>query len=105
MKSFFSNPLATTKAPTDAERSAAERNLTFVHIQRIAPGTTRDELTALFEKHGKVTSANLYVDAAKILPGFGYVKFENHADAVEAIKELNGSKFQGAEVRAGFAAA
>lgn len=103
MKSFLSPFTSYSPNTPTASTSAAECNLTFVHISHIAPGTTQDRATALFEKYGKITSANLYVDPEKLLPGFGYVKFEKHLDAVKAIKEVNGTMFDGVEVKVGFA--
>jgi RNA recognition motif-containing protein len=58
--------------------------------------TTDSELEELFAKHGKVTSAKVITDKyTGRSKGFGFVEFEDDAEAEKAIKELNNSDMGG----------
>lgn len=54
------------------------------------------ELEALFAEHGKVTSAVVIKDRdSGQSKGFGFVEFENDAEATAAIAGLNGKDMNG----------
>lgn len=53
----------------------------------------------LFAKIGKVTSAKIIVDKfTQRSKGFGFVEYENDADADKAIKELNDTEVDGRKI-------
>lgn len=58
--------------------------------------TTNDELKAHFSGAGAVTSATIIMDKMTgRSKGFGFVEFENDADADQAISMFNGKEFDG----------
>lgn len=58
--------------------------------------TTSDELKDLFSQHGTITSAVVVTDKMTGRSrGFGFVEFENEAEASAAEAALNNTDFQG----------
>ncbi|MCJ7805035.1 RNA-binding protein [Patescibacteria group bacterium] len=58
--------------------------------------TTSDELRELFSKIGEVTSADVITDKMTGQgKGFAFVEFADDANADKAIKELNGTDYNG----------
>ena len=58
--------------------------------------TTSDDLKQLFSAHGNVSSATVITDKMTGRSrGFGFVEFENDADASAAEQALNNSDFGG----------
>lgn len=58
--------------------------------------TTSDELRELFSKIGEVTSADVITDKFTGQgKGFAFVEFADDANADKAIKELNGTEYNG----------
>ncbi len=58
--------------------------------------TTSDELKDMFSAHGTVTSATVITDKMSGRSrGFGFVEFENDAEALAAKDALNNSQFGG----------
>eukprot|EP00930_Biecheleria_cincta_P056217 TRINITY_DN42382_c0_g1_i1.p1 TRINITY_DN42382_c0_g1~~TRINITY_DN42382_c0_g1_i1.p1 ORF type:complete len:143 (-),score=24.09 TRINITY_DN42382_c0_g1_i1:69-464(-) len=55
----------------------------------------KEELKGLFEKYGRVSD----IWVARQPPGFAFVTFEDERDAEDAVKGLNGEKFQGDNLR------
>ena len=61
--------------------------------------TTNDDLQQLFSQHGAVTSATVVMDKMTGRSrGFGFVEFENDAEADAAIAALNGSDLDGRQI-------
>jgi RNA recognition motif-containing protein len=65
------------------------------------PYSVRDpELRAAFEPFGRVLSAEVIFDKrTRRSRGYGFVEMENDEEAQKAIASLNGSDFQGRELR------
>ena len=62
--------------------------------------TTEEELRALFEPYGEVTSVNLVFDAKTgSSKGFGFVDMLHSREGLEAIKKLNGQNVGGNRIR------
>lgn len=62
--------------------------------------TTEEELRALFEPYGEVTSLKLVCDAKTgSSKGFGFVEMPHSREAMEAIKKLNGRNVGGNRIR------
>ncbi len=58
--------------------------------------TTNDELSAHFSAAGQVSSATIIMDKMTgRSKGFGFVEFENDADAENTISMFNGKDFDG----------
>jgi RNA recognition motif-containing protein len=58
------------------------------------------ELRAAFEPYGSVTAAEVIFDRrTQRSRGYGFVEMENESEANKAIEALNGSDFQGRELR------
>ncbi len=58
--------------------------------------TTSDDLQALFSQHGNITSATVISDKMTGRSrGFGFVEFENDAEADAAVAALNNSDYNG----------
>ena len=61
--------------------------------------TTGDDLQALFSQHGSVTSATVVMDKMTGRSrGFGFVEFENDAEADAAMAALNGHDLDGRQI-------
>ncbi len=58
--------------------------------------TTNDDLKQLFAQAGTVTSATIITDKMTGRSrGFGFVEFENDAEAEAAVSQFNGQQFNG----------
>lgn len=58
--------------------------------------TTSDDLQQLFSQHGTVTSATVITDKMSGRSrGFGFVEFDNDAEADAAANALNNTDYQG----------
>ena len=62
--------------------------------------TSEDELRAVFEAHGSVTSVNLITDRETGRPrGFGFVEMGEDSEAESAMRALDGTDLGGRTVR------
>lgn len=72
------------------------KNMTKMFVGGLAYGVNNQTLEELFKKFGTVNSAQVisdrYTNQSK---GFGFVEMSNDDEAQNAIKELNGSSFEG----------
>jgi len=67
-----------------------------IYAGNLSYDMTEDQLRALFEEFGEVTSADLVTDRTSgESKGFGFVEMDRQADAEEAIKQLNGRSVNG----------
>ena len=75
-----------------------------IYVGNLNYGVKEDELQAMFEEHGKVTSVMLikdkYTGQSK---GFGFVEMDKQSEAEAAIKELNGRSVNGRNITANVA--
>ncbi|MFP4369358.1 MAG: RNA recognition motif domain-containing protein [Bacteroidota bacterium] len=70
-----------------------------IYIGNLPFSATTDEIQALFEQYGEVSSVKLITDRATGKPkGFGFVEMEDE-DAQNAIESLEGSEFGGRNIR------
>lgn len=75
---------------------AVKSEFTTVFVGGLDPDVTRDELRARFKQYGKITSISIPRDPESGSgKGFGFVKFLEHADALEAVKGANGTVLKG----------
>lgn len=67
-----------------------------LYVGNLPYKTTQDDLTALFGKAGKVTSATVISDKfTGRSKGFGFVELENDDEAQKAIEQFNGHEMDG----------
>jgi RNA recognition motif-containing protein len=75
-----------------------------IYVGNLPYGVKEEELQAMFEEHGKVTSVSLikdkYTGQSK---GFGFVEMDNQAAAEAAIKAINGRAVNGRTITANVA--
>ncbi len=67
-----------------------------IYVGNLSYQATEDELRALFEAFGQVSSVALIKDKMTGQPrGFGFVEMPNDSEAQKAIQELNGKDMKG----------
>lgn len=67
-------------------------NFTNLYVKNLEPGVTDVQLLEVFKGFGTITSAKIRSDDSGHGVGFGWVAFENHADAVKAADALDGKE-------------
>ena len=71
-----------------------------IYVGNLPYSVQDDGLREAFEAYGEVTSAEVIFDRrTQRSRGYGFVEMENDDEANEAIDALNGSDFQGRELR------
>lgn len=71
-----------------------------IYVGNVPYSVTAEELKALFEKHGEVSSANIVTDRySGRSKGFGFVEMPNDKEAEAAISELDGYEFNGRGIK------
>ena len=71
-----------------------------LYVGGLSWDTTADELQIAFSNFGKVVDAKVVLDRATGRSrGFGFVTFESHAAADEAITQMNGRELDGRPLR------
>ena len=84
-------------APRPQRESLAAAKL---YVGGLSWDTTSDELQIAFSNFGKVVEAKVVVDRSTGRSrGFGFVTFESHAQADEAIAQMNGRELDGRPLR------
>jgi polyadenylate-binding protein len=68
---------------------------TNLYVKNIDPEMTQDDFEKLFTQFGSVTSALISVDEEGKSKGFGFVNYENHEEAQEAVDALHDSEHNG----------
>lgn len=70
-----------------------------IYLGNVPPGTTPDDVRALFAAHGEVTEVELITDRQTGAPrGFGFVTM-GAAEAERAIADLDGLDWRGSLLR------
>jgi RNA recognition motif-containing protein len=70
-----------------------------VFVGNLNYDATEADLKAFFEGFGAITKVKIPLDKESNRPrGFGFVEFENNADAQKAIEGVNGREFMGREL-------
>ncbi len=70
-----------------------------IYVGNLPWSATEDQLRALFEQHGNVSSVKLMTDRETgRARGFGFVEMEE-SDARQAIAALNGKEMDGRSIR------
>ncbi|KAF8163350.1 hypothetical protein B0H34DRAFT_745218 [Crassisporium funariophilum] len=71
---------------------------TNLYVKNIDPEMGQDEFEALFSQFGAVTSALISVDEEGKSKGFGFVNYENHEEAQQAVDALHDSEHYGRKI-------
>lgn len=71
------------------------RQFTNVYVKNFGETMDDEKLEAIFAQHGKVLSAKVMTDNEGKSKGFGFIAFEDPAEAEKAVNELNESVVQG----------
>lgn len=77
------------------------KKFTNVYIKNFNENLTEDDLKAMFEKFGKVTSLKLMKTDDEKNKGFGFVSFEDAETAEAAVEEWNGKEHHGKTIYVG----
>jgi len=78
-----------------AKIEEAKARFTNVYAKNIETSVTQEEFEELFKKFGPVTSCVLSIDEEGISRGFGFINYEDHEHAQNAVDELHDSEHHG----------
>ncbi|MCH8276309.1 MAG: RNA-binding protein [Bacteroidetes bacterium] len=71
-----------------------------IYVGNLPWGLSDDQLQDLFAEHGEVTRATIISDRdTGRSKGFGFVEMPNQAEAEAAISSLDGTSFNGRDIR------
>jgi polyadenylate-binding protein len=68
---------------------------TNLYVKNLDTEVTQEEFTELFEQYGKVTSSIVQTDEEGNSKGFGFVNFETHEEAQQAVDALHDTEYKG----------
>lgn len=71
---------------------------TNVYVKNLADDVDDNELSKMFSKYGPITSAIVSRDEEGKSRNFGFVNFENHDDAYNAVEALNETEHKGQQL-------
>jgi len=91
-KECFVGPFQPRKERVPEESAEKWTNVYVKHLEKTVD---EDRLKHIFEQWGPITSAVIMRDEKGESKGFGFVNFENHEKASEAIEALNDKEFEG----------
>jgi len=70
-----------------------------IFVSSLSYSTTDQDLKQLFDSYGNVSSAKVIMDRdTNRSKGFGFVEMGNDEEGQEAIKQLDGSRFDGRSI-------
>lgn len=76
---------------TEREKGKTSSLFTNVYVKNLPADFTKEQLEALFTKFGKISSPYVATGEDGKSRGFGFVNFDNHAAASEAVEKMNES--------------
>ncbi|XP_030068803.1 polyadenylate-binding protein 1-like isoform X3 [Microcaecilia unicolor] len=85
----------------EAEYGARVMEFTNVYIKNFGDDMDDKRLKEIFSKFGKTMSVKVMMDETGHSRGFGFVNFENHGEAQQAVAEMNGKEINGRVVYVG----
>lgn len=68
---------------------------TNIYVKNLDPEVTEEEFRQIFIKYGKITSAVISTDETGNSKGFGFVNYEDHEEAANAVNELHDMELKG----------
>lgn len=70
-----------------------------IYVGNLSFSTTKESLEKAFSVYGKITEATVITNKFNgRSKGFGFVSFENDADADKAVAEMNGKEMEGRQL-------
>lgn len=90
-----------SKKERETKFEELKANFTNVFVKNFGVEYSEDDLTALFEPFGAITSLYFEKDAEGRSKGFGFVNFESHESAVKAVDALNDKEINGQKIYVG----
>jgi RNA recognition motif-containing protein len=70
-----------------------------IYVGNLDFKVNENDLKEIFEEYGTVSSSNIIIDKySGKSKGFGFVTMDNDAEAIKAIKELNGATLENREM-------
>jgi hypothetical protein len=82
-----------------AAQARGSGGLTEIYVGNLPYEVTERELSRVFGRFGSVESARIITNKANgRSKGFGFVEMRDHAEAVEAVRALNGRDFNGRRI-------
>jgi nucleolar protein 4 len=98
------SPEVTVEATTPAAEASATQNKRTLFVRSLPTSATTESLAEHFSQSYIIKHAVVVCDKeTKVSKGFGFVTFADVEDAESALKELNGSKFDGKIIRVDYA--
>ncbi|XP_016067126.1 PREDICTED: polyadenylate-binding protein 1-like [Miniopterus natalensis] len=82
----------------EEERKARIKEFTNVYVKNFGEGMNDECLLDLFGKFGPISSVKVMTDESGKSRGFGFVRFECHADAQKAVDEMDGKELDGKKI-------
>ncbi|KAK9710061.1 Protein phosphatase PP2A regulatory subunit B [Basidiobolus ranarum] len=74
---------------------------TNVYVKNLDTSVSLEEMREIFTKFGAITSAVLATDENGVSRGFGFVNFEDHDQALQAVESLNETEHNGKKLYVG----
>lgn len=90
-----------SKRDRESKFEEMKANFTNVYVKNLAPEVDNAKFEELFKAFGPVTSVHLETDQEGKSRGFGFVNFENHESALQAVKEMNDKEIDGQKLYVG----
>jgi len=102
-KTFFGKPWTVCPFQTKKERSSDENEekWTNIYVKQLEKHVDDEKLKSLFEQWGPITSAVIMRDEKGESKGFGFVNFEDHEKASQAVEALNDKDIEGSRIYVG----
>lgn len=77
------------------KREVPKDQFTNIYVKNLKPELTQKEFENIFAKCGTITSAFIQKDADGKSRRFGFVNFENHDEALDAIETFHDTEYDG----------
>ena len=92
--------MTATAAAPQGQPPVADRGFSTLYIGDLDKRVTEPQIVELFSRFGPILSCRVIRDiVTRASLGYGYVNFQNQADAEKALKELNFTDINGRQVR------
>lgn len=85
----------------EAEMQERAKEFTNIYIKNFGADVDSKTLTEMFSKFGPTLSVRVMTDERGNSRGFGFVSFEKHSDAKQAVDELNRTELSGRHMYVG----
>ncbi|KAI5955801.1 PAB1 [Candida jiufengensis] len=90
-----------SKKDRESKFEEMKANFTNIYAKNIDLDFSEKEFEDLFTPFGKITSIYLEKDQEGKSKGFGFVNYENHESALQAVEELNDKEINGQKIYVG----